>query len=186
MAGPPVRSACTHTRILFLTMNHSLASSLERSVAITPISKYFARKDKFVLPVIHLCGDSSLSKWQINEVKNGVKQVLDTTSQHKFTSRAKYWTQTGNYTVTNGLTKVATLLLKLPCTHIPVHVCRPAMLHAKRFHHKFQQQYHQIITIANITFFPAIWCVINRALSYHRSGNFCRYNIFVRTRSDEN
>ena len=52
------------------------------------IYKYLARKDEFVLPSIHTCR-RFISKLEINKANNSVKQVLDTASQNKFTSREK-------------------------------------------------------------------------------------------------
>lgn len=44
------------------------------------IYKYFAGRDKFVLPTVHTGRDSSLSKWKIDKANDGRKQVLDTSA----------------------------------------------------------------------------------------------------------
>ena len=58
-----------------------------------------------------------VSKWEVNKANNSVKQVLDTTSQNKFTPRDKSEEQEiGKYVDKNSPTKTVTSVVhRLSC-----------------------------------------------------------------------
>ena len=56
-------------------MYYPCANLLERSLAVMAIYKYFSRKDEFMLPIIHTCGDSSLSKREVDKANYGVAYI---------------------------------------------------------------------------------------------------------------
>ena len=47
---------------------YSSASQVKKSAAVMVIYKYFTREDRFVLSTVHTCGDSSLSKREVDKV----------------------------------------------------------------------------------------------------------------------
>ena len=49
---------CVYTHVPFLMVDRSNLRKLDRSAGVMWIYKYLARKDGFVLPTIHTCGDS--------------------------------------------------------------------------------------------------------------------------------
>ncbi len=58
-------------------------SFIARSSRLMALCKFLAKKDGSILPAVHMCGNSFLSRKEVERVNEGLKRVLGDTNQDK-------------------------------------------------------------------------------------------------------